>query len=340
MKTIISKEKYQWLGKVPIGIGAIMKGWNIKESDFIDKNQLPVIDFRAMTHNCPHNCFHCFTDKNKKTLTLKEIKSVIDQLARLKTKAIDYLGEGEPTIDPDFLEIIKYTVKKKIQPIVFTDAATMLFDKKLVKELNKLKVTIVPKMDSLYNEKYQNFVVGDKTNTYFKKRNQAIELLMKEGFNRIEKDGSTRLGFDMVICKKNKKDIPRILRWCRQNNIFIVFANYLPAGRSGRSDFNNILALSKKELAIIKKQIIKIDKDEFNYDHTNLNINNFHTIGCMEYIQIYGDGRISPCSGCEVIIGNTRKDKIKDIVKLINTNYPRLAVNTRNGNCPFREVRK
>jgi hypothetical protein len=64
----------------------------------------------------------------------------------------------------------------------------MLLDKKLVKELNKLKVTIVPKMDSLYNEKYQNWVVGDKTNTYFKKRNQAIELLMKEGFNKIEKE--------------------------------------------------------------------------------------------------------------------------------------------------------
>jgi len=337
MTPILSKEKYQWLGNVPIGIGAVMKGWNIKASDFRNKNQLPVVDFRAMTNACPHNCFHCFTDKNKKTLTLKEIKEIIDQLAKLKTKAIDYLGEGEPTIDPDFLKIIKYTVKKKIQPIVFTDAATMLCDKKLVKELNKLKVTICPKMDSLYNEKYQNFVVGDKTNTYFKKRNKAIDLLIKEGFNKIEKDGTTRLGFDMVICKKNKKDIPKILRWCRKNNIFIVFSTYLPSGRCAKDDFDKSLVLSQKELSTIYNEIDKIDRDEFNFNH-HLKMNNFGTIRCVEYMQIYGDGRISPCSGCEIIIGNIRKDKIQDIIKKINIKYPYFSVDQRNGKCPFRDL--
>ena len=331
-----SKEKYQWLGKVPIGIGAIMKGWAIKESDFRKKTELPVVDFRAMTNACPHDCFHCFTDKNKKTLTLKEIKTVIDQLAKLKTKSINYLGEGEPTIDPDFLEIIEYTVKKKIQPIIFTDAATMLLDKKLVKRLNQLKVTICPKMDSLYNEKYQNWVVGDKTNTYFKKRNQAIKLLMKEGFNKIEKDGTTRLGFDMVLSKKNKADVPKILRWCRQNNIFVVFANYLPSGRSGKSDFNQSLVLSQKELISIKKKINSIDKDEFNYDHTHLNANNFYTIKCVEYMQIFGDGRVSPCGGCEKIIGNVKKDQIKYIITNLNKEFPNFAVDKRDGSCPFR----
>jgi len=340
MKTIYSKEKYQWLGKVPIGIGAVMKGWNIKESDFRNPKQLPVVDFRAMTNACPHNCFHCFTDKNKKTLILKEIKNIIDQLAKYKTKAINYLGEGEPTIDPDFMKIIRYTVKKKIQPIIFTDAATMLLDKSLVKELNKLKVTICPKMDSLYNEKYQNWVVGDKTNTYFKKRNQAIDLLIKEGFNKIEKDGTTRLGFDMVISKKNKFEVPKILRWCRKNNIFILFATYLPTGRCAKDNFNNSLVLSTKELGEIYNLVDDIDKTEFNYNHSQLQMNNFGTIGCVEYMQIYGDGRVSPCGGCETIIGNIRKDKLKDIIEKIDSKYPYFSLAKRNGKCPFRDLVK
>jgi hypothetical protein len=30
----LSKEEYIGLGKVPIGIGAVLKGWNISEKDF------------------------------------------------------------------------------------------------------------------------------------------------------------------------------------------------------------------------------------------------------------------------------------------------------------------
>jgi len=35
----------------------------------------------VMTNACPRNCSFCFTDKNKKTLSLREIKSIIDELA-------------------------------------------------------------------------------------------------------------------------------------------------------------------------------------------------------------------------------------------------------------------
>ena len=72
-----------------------------------------------MTAACPHNCFYCFTDKQKKTLTLKEVKDVIDQIVDIGTIGINYLGEGEPTIDPNFFEIIKYTDNCGLIPIVF-----------------------------------------------------------------------------------------------------------------------------------------------------------------------------------------------------------------------------
>lgn len=33
---------------------------------------------------------------------------------------------------------------------------------------------------------------------------------MEEGFNKPEKDGTTRMGFDMVVCKKNMHEVKKL----------------------------------------------------------------------------------------------------------------------------------
>ena len=50
-----SKEKYLGLGYVPIGIVAVIKGWNVTEEHFKNINALPVIDFFAITHTYPND---------------------------------------------------------------------------------------------------------------------------------------------------------------------------------------------------------------------------------------------------------------------------------------------
>jgi len=330
-----SKQKYLGLGHVPIGIGAVIKGWNITEEHFRNPDFLPVVDFRAMTPACPHDCFHCFTDKLKKTLTLNEIKNTIDQLAEMKTIAIDYLGEGEPTIDKDFFEIIEYTSKKGIQPIVFTDGATKLRDVEFIRKIKKSGASVIPKCDSLWNAEYQNWVVGDKTGTFFDQRNEAIQLLIKEGFNKIEEDGTTRLGFDMVVSRKNMHEVEKTLRYCRDNNMWVVFAFYLPSGRSGMEEFDKKLMLSKEEKNQIYKKIKKIDEKEYGFKHVV--INNFGTIPCVEFMQIYGDGRVSPCPGNETIIGNVKTAPIKELKKKIIEKCPAHDLKTFDGYCPYRE---
>ncbi len=139
-----------------------------------------VVDLRIMTEKCLRNCFHCFTEKAKKTLSLEDIKNLIDQLAEMQVKAVDFLGEGEPTLDRDFFEIMEYTKSKGIQPVVFTDAATKLRDKDFVGRLKEIGVTVCPKCDSLFNAEYQNRVVDDKSETYFDQRNEALQLLINE----------------------------------------------------------------------------------------------------------------------------------------------------------------
>lgn len=334
MKTKFSKEKYIGLGNVPVGIGAVIKGWNITEKHYRNPDILPVVDFRAMTPACPHDCFHCFTDKLKKTLTLDEIKNVIDQLAEMKTVAIDYLGEGEPTLDKNFFEIIEYTAKRRIQPIVFTEAAMKLRDRNFVRRIKKSGACVIPKCDSLWNKEFQNWVVGDKTGKYFYQRNEAIKILMEEGFNKPEKDGTTRMGFDMVVCRKNMHEVEKTLRYCRENNLWVIFAFYLPVGRCARGDFDKSLMLTKDEKRKIR-EIVKKTDEEYGFKHEI--INNFLTSRCVEFMCIYGDGRVSACPGNETSVGNVKEKSIKELKNILLKKFPVHNCKTFDGFCPYRE---
>ena len=328
-----SKESYAWLGRIPIGIGAVIKGWDIIGQDFRNPNILPVVDFRAMTEKCPRDCPQCFTDKNKKTLSLGEIKRVICEIKELGARAIDFLGEGEPTLDIDFWEIIEFTNSIGIIPIVFTESATKLRNPDFVKRLKNSGASIIPKCDSLFNSEYQNWVVGDKTNTYFYQRNEVIDILIKNGFNDVSSDGSTRLGFDMVISSQNIYEVPKTLRFCRENNIWIIFSFYLPSGRSAKDDFNKNLYPTLEQKQEMQKLILEIDK-EFGFDHPVWN--NFATIGCVERLQIYGDGRVSPCPGNETIIGAVQHYSIRELHQMILDQFPSHDPTCFDGHCLYR----
>jgi len=325
MEGLVSKTKYFELGKVPIGIGAVLQGWH--------GGSCSVLDFRAMTNACPHDCFHCFTDKNKKTLKLEEIKGTIDQAKDFGFEGINYLGEGEPTIDSDFFPIIEHTSYRGITPVVFTDAATKLRDKEFVERLFYSRASVCPKCDSLINANYQNWIVGDKTGRYFNERNEAIARLAEQGFNHLSGAGKTRLGFDMVITKRNVDEVGQTLRWCRDKNIWIVFSTYLPAGRSGSKSFDKSLVLSPKELTKMRETIQRVDAS-YGFNHPIYN--NFGTFPCVEFMQIYGDGRVSPCPGNETIVGNVQTDSLKTLADRIRQQFPCHRLENQTGNCAYR----
>lgn len=332
---MLSEKSYVGLGRVPIGIGAVLRGWDITKQEFV--TNLPVVDFRAMTHLCPHDCFHCFTDKNLRTLTLDQIKRVIDEIAEMKARAIDFLGEGEPTIDPEFFDIIEYTALKGLVPVVFTDVATKIRNRDFVKRVKDAGASVCPKCDSLFNAEYQNWVVGDKTGKYFDKRNEALEILIEEGFNKINSDGTTRLGFDMIVSNWNIREVAETLRYCRQNNIWVLFSFYLPAGRSGNEHFDQnfpALLVNKKARQKMREEILTIDRDEFGFNHPIWN--NFATMPCVERIQIYGDGRVSPCPGNETIVGRVQDYSIRELHQMILSEFPEHDPICFNGHCPYR----
>ena len=326
-----SDKAYIGLGRVPIGKGAILRGWDLTEEDF--RNSLAVVDFRAMAGTCPHNCLHCFTDKSLRTLSLGEIKRVIDQIADMGARAIDFLGEGEPTTDPDFFKIVEYTADRGIIPVIFTEAAAKLRNRDFVGRLWDIGASVSPKCDSLFSAEYQNWIVRDTTGSYFDQRNEAIGVLMEKGFNRIEPDGTTRLGFDMIVSTKNIGEVADTLRFCRANNLWIVFSFYLPAGRSGSKDFDQSLVLGQDARQKMRELIVSMDQF-FGFNHPTWN--NFATMPCIERMQVYGDGRVSPCPGNETVIGMIQDHSIQELHQMIIDRFPGHNPACFDGNCLYR----
>lgn len=312
------------------GGGAMIKGWDISEEHFRDPEKLPIVDLAVMTHACPRNCSFCFTDKNPKTLTLYQIKNIIDQLAERQTYAVDYLGEGEPTLDKNFFEIIEYTTKKGIIPLVYTEAALKLNDLDFVKRLYDSGASVLPKCDSLWNAEYQNRIVQSyKIDDYFSKRNAAIENLVQVGFNKTTFDGLTRMGFDMVLSNENYHEVEKTLRYCRENNFYIMFAFHLTSGRTSTTANQEI-----ENRASINTHVQEIDLAYGILRQSTYN--NFLTGPCKEYLMIRGDGRVQVCPGNEYVLGYVQEHSINELERILLQKFPCHNRTTYSGNCPYR----
>ena len=336
------------LKEYSIWTGAMIEWWDISEKWYRDWNKLPVVDMAVMTNACPRNCSFCFTDKNKKTLSLREIKSIIDELADRWTYAIDFLWEWEPTIDENFFEIIEYTTKKWIIPLVYSESALKMSYinkdyKDFIKRLYDSWASILPKMDSLFNEEYQNSIVSslDKKTweNYFELRNNAIENLIKAWFNKVEKDWTTRMWFDMVLSSKNYKEVEKTLRYCRDHNLYIMFAYHLSSWRNPELstwEWENELALWMSQRVEINKLVNEIDKEV--YWIIRKNYNNFITWPCKEYLMIRWDWRVQPCPWNEKVIWTVWEWKmsISEILEIMENKYPKHNRKNFDWNCPYR----
>lgn len=264
--------------------GFTMRGWDFTREELAKAHDAHRMLNPAMelgTNYCPWNCGFCFTEDPHNTegekrrlaneMTIDRRLTLIDEAADLGTRSINFIGAGEPTIDPQFWKLIEKMASRNIIPIVYTEAALQLTDRNFCQKLYDLGATVVLKMNSLEDEAYQNAIVagplGRKkpmAENYFRKRAEALQLLYGIGF---ADSTPTRLAFDTIICQQNQKEIPRLHRYARQHNVFVLFVNYLPSGRStdGVSD-----ALTRAEQFTIFDELAKIDVEEFGLSHRSI----------------------------------------------------------------------
>lgn len=313
---------------LPFKHGFTMHGWDFGSAELTDAmrgRRMLNPAFELASNACPWNCEFCFTEDDnpegaKRRLTnemsLDERLALIDEAAMLGTRSINFVGAGEPTIDPNFFTLLKKMRSRNITPIIYTEGALRLTDRSFVKDLFFLGATVVLKVNTLTNEAYQNAVVAGpagrknpRNQNYFKDRNRALEVLIEEGFNA---SSPTRLAFDTIICKENVGEILAIHRFAREHNIFVLFVNYLPSGRSTQVMHN---AITRGEQFAIFEQMAAIDQAEFGINHR----------ACFPYaggvpctIRGFGlyvkiGGSVFDCPGESQSMGNVRQEPLHRI---------------------------
>jgi MoaA/NifB/PqqE/SkfB family radical SAM enzyme len=319
----------------------------------------PSID---LSNRCNLNCPYCYVedkDSNRKIrtadeLSFEELISVIDDLILCGAKTINIVGAGEPTIDTFFEEIIEYIYHKKIKTVLFTNGIQLANDQRLVKLLSKFHVSIVIKYNST-NPKNQDLMVG--RDGYTEKRNKAIETLIDLGFTSHE---PTKLGIDVIVNKGNYSEIPNILRWCREKNIFPIIGGYIPSGRtingtfSGYKSIENLTNNLQSEIISLLKPIeqnkkielindLKEIDESFGIEHPD---NPAYYSGgiCTQtlglYITIYGEIYSCIAKKCldgssDNLLGNIRNnDKIIEIWK--NNNCIKHIRQKFDGSCFYK----
>lgn len=264
------------------GRGFLMRGWDFSSDEIqaaLNENRMLNPAVELFSNVCPWNCDFCFTESPTRTgrklslpgeMTLDERFELLEQLRQAGAKSVNIVGAGEPTIDPYFWHLMERVAELGMTPILYTEASLKLRGVGFAKRLFDLGATVVVKVNSLFDRQYQNRVVRGQLDSkdaqsydYFEARNRALDTLLEVGFANEE---PTRLALDTIICRQNLSEVPNIHRWARERNIFVLFVNYLPAGRSegGMTD-----EISLEEQAGVFRELADIDSKEFGLSHSH-----------------------------------------------------------------------
>ena len=314
---------------LPAARGFTMKGWDFSTAEVADailRHRMLNPAVELGTNVCPWNCDFCFTeapgniDGRKKRLaqelSIERRLELIDETAQLGAKSINFVGAGEPTIDPDFWRLVERISQRGMTPIIYTEASLKLKSLEFAQRLFASGATVVLKVNSLENADYQDRVVrgiraksGIPQSSYTKEREAALKILLEVGFNR---SSPTRLAFDTIICRENLHEIESIHRFTREHNIFAIFVNYLP---SGRTSDGHTGAISWAEQHKIFQRLAQIDEQEYGLRHAT----HFPYSGGVPctirglglFLKIQGE--VYDCPGEAMSLGNVKHTPLKQL---------------------------
>lgn len=309
--------------------GFTMRGWDFTSAEVaaaVKGHQMLNPAMELGSNVCPWNCDFCFTespqnpDGRKQRLTtempLERRLRLIDEASELGARSINFVGAGEPTIEPGFWQLIDRMVSREIVPIIYTEASLKLTRRSFASRLFDSGATVVVKVNSLADPEYQDQILRGSSakpttpqSDYFQERGKALELLMDLGFNDTD---PTRLAFDTIICRENLAEIESIHRWARLHNIFVLFVNYLP---SGRTSDGHTSAISWDEQRAVFDQLAEIDRVDFGMSHSA----HFPYAGGVPctirglgvYVKI--GGQVFDCPGESQRLGGVAEESLKGV---------------------------
>ena len=162
-------------------------------------------------HDCPWCSFAKWRSENKDMLCLETMKKILKEMKDGGTKAINWTGGGEPLMNPNTIESIKYAKEIGLDQGIFTNGAMINNEK--AKILSSHMTWIRISLDAYDGDSYaesHGTVAGS-----FEKTLSNIRYLCGV-------KGKTTVGIGFVIHEKNYKGIPLIASIAKD-----IGANYM-----------------------------------------------------------------------------------------------------------------
>jgi radical SAM protein with 4Fe4S-binding SPASM domain len=312
-----------------------------------DSNKLLAIRIET-NKSCNLRCRYCYAQSGEdlvKIADFKILKRIISEAKELGITSVVVIGGGEPTLYPNFRELIAYIDSLGIIPVVFSN--TILITEELAGFLYEHNASVMGKLDSLKPE-VQDYLAGKKGASQELKK--GLENLLQAGFSNPVEPGKLRLGVSFVSNKINLEEVEDIWHFCRQNNIFPNMEILTPTGRA--NDELEDKLLTPGEIKEYKLRLLDIDRKYYGYNW--LPYTPITASGCLQhlyslYINIEGDVR--PCAPTKLdehpaltINGkypyNINRISLKEIYDSDLFTYVRnidRVLEGRCGNCEYRD---
>lgn len=268
-------------------------------------------------------CYACGGEKldESRLLSWSNYEKILESAKAMGVDSIGIPGAGEPLLPGKNFELtMRFLTKCKELGLFVTLFTTGQFiTEELARELYDLPVEIMLKGNSLKAEIQDEFVsnpeIGQIRTGYGKKRNRAIQILMKAGFNKKRTSTkmygrASRMALVTSIMTSEDKgpsnydEMASILRFCRKRNIIFDCDSLLKRGRGS----NCSLCIGDREIKAKLLELQEVDAIEFK-KHWELSQSYVGTV-CDRYmhhmyVSQYGD--IRPCIGAmDVVLGNVK----------------------------------
>ncbi len=213
--------------------------------------KLPCLDLETSAV-CRHSaCIYCDSDCAAPMLdemNHDSVNKVLKQASMLGTKWLYLCGLGEPTDDPKFLQLLDAAQEADIKISMFTNAVRFSHD--LVNTLMNHQVSLIVKLDSLNPSNFDRLLGRPGTaDRIFR----TIDALLKAGYDRLCQDDFTMIAASIIPTKVNYQDIPNVIKFCVERNIFPSIGELECAGRA-KGKYED-LALTTEELLDLKYQV-------------------------------------------------------------------------------------
>jgi MoaA/NifB/PqqE/SkfB family radical SAM enzyme len=294
----------------------------------------------SLTNYCNHKCIWCTIyeqQKGKAYFTdTEKLLVFLEKAAKLGLKAITYVGNGEPTLHPDFGTITKKVNEFGIEQGIFTNGARIeKFSQHYLDYFSFVRFSL----DAYDNEShFRTHGVEGK----FEKIIQNIQKLVG-----LRSNHPVQIGVQFVFHNYNWEGIRTIAEICK--SIGVDYLSYKPAFNRGAIEIRGTKnTLTVKDLSDkISSTRLEFEDETFKllyreFQTRSIDKNIFKTDQCYAgylSLMVYEDETLVICGPHKVIAASIEDDP-ETIMKLVYEMVPKLDIRKCPGGCRYHSLNR